>query len=180
MAHDERLKEVKIGPLNDHHDFLRDNEFIHSGYRLNFSSTKRILKSLFMLHNESVNVWSHLLGVFLFLILIIYTLNWTGFPDDHQEAGVLLTNFKENLKNSYLSSLNAFGTVNNYAHEYELAMQSKMLELYEDIHSYSASIEVKVHNFYEELKTSNETEKFKDVIDSIDSMMKNVDSKKYD
>jgi len=74
MVSIEREKEVLIGPLNQDHDFLRDNEFIHTGYRLNFGSTKRILKSLFMIHNESVNVWSHLFGAILFLVLVIYTL----------------------------------------------------------------------------------------------------------
>ena len=55
-----------IGVINKAHSFLKDNEYIEKGYRLNFSSTRKIFKSLFMVHNESVNVWSHLIGVFLF------------------------------------------------------------------------------------------------------------------
>lgn len=70
-----KQRRAKIGSLNEHHEFLRDNEYIHNGYRLNFTSTRKIFKSLFMLHNESVNVWSHLLGVFLFLILVIYVVS---------------------------------------------------------------------------------------------------------
>lgn len=31
------------------------------------------MRSLFMLHNESANVWSHLLGVLVFFILLAYT-----------------------------------------------------------------------------------------------------------
>ena len=36
--------DIQIGMINDHHDFLRDNDFIHTGYRLYFNSTKKILK----------------------------------------------------------------------------------------------------------------------------------------
>lgn len=40
----------------------RDNAFIHSGYCQIRPSYLHSLRSLFNLHNESVNVWSHLLG----------------------------------------------------------------------------------------------------------------------
>jgi adiponectin receptor len=58
-------------------DHLVDNEFIHRGYRIGYNySIKTILKSLFEFHNESVNVWSHLLGMIFFgAFMIFYTLN---------------------------------------------------------------------------------------------------------
>lgn len=62
-----------IGTIAEAHSFLHDNEYILSGYRIYFNSTGRILKSLFMLHNESANVWSHLAGVLLFFALTGYT-----------------------------------------------------------------------------------------------------------
>lgn len=81
-------KKVHVGELKnvEGHDFLRDNEYIISGYRINFSSTRRILRryfsfSLFMVHNESVNVWSHLLGMLLFLSLMLYVIVMLGIPD---------------------------------------------------------------------------------------------------
>jgi adiponectin receptor len=52
---------------------MRDNEYIFRGYRIGFNTKTRIFKSLFMVHNESVNVWSHLIGATLFLLLIVYT-----------------------------------------------------------------------------------------------------------
>lgn len=58
--------------------FLLDNEFIHRGYRVNFNSIKKVLGSLFMVHNESVNVWSHLGGALLFIVFIIYTATLFG------------------------------------------------------------------------------------------------------
>lgn len=40
----------------------RDNAFIRSGYRQIRASYRHSLRSLFYLHNESVNIWSHLVG----------------------------------------------------------------------------------------------------------------------
>lgn len=61
-----------IGDWDDAPEFLKDNEFIIRGYRIWFTSVKDLMKSLFMIHNESVNVWSHLFGVILFFIIILY------------------------------------------------------------------------------------------------------------
>jgi adiponectin receptor len=52
---------------------LRGN-FIINHYRVNYT-WKTCLKSMFQLHNETLNVWTHLLGVFLFLYLFFFTLN---------------------------------------------------------------------------------------------------------
>ena len=46
------------------------NKHIKSGYRINFNSSWRILQSLFMIHNETINVWTHLLGLVFFTFLI--------------------------------------------------------------------------------------------------------------
>ncbi|UZP39516.1 hypothetical protein NXS19_007332 [Fusarium pseudograminearum] len=45
----------------------RDNGFILSGYRQSQNSYAHSFRSLFYLHNESVNIWSHLLGAIVFL-----------------------------------------------------------------------------------------------------------------
>lgn len=53
----------------------QDNAYILSGYRPASSSFKKSFTSLTYLHNESVNIYSHLLGALLFLIssLILYS-----------------------------------------------------------------------------------------------------------
>lgn len=50
----------------------RDNAFIHSGYRQIRGSYLYSLKSLFYLHNESINIWSHLIGAFVALLSAAY------------------------------------------------------------------------------------------------------------
>src|SRR4051812_20901269 len=46
----------------------QDNHYIHSGYRPASNSFKRSFASLGYLHNESVNIYSHLMGGFSFTI----------------------------------------------------------------------------------------------------------------
>ncbi|TRY69670.1 hypothetical protein DNTS_028429 [Danionella cerebrum] len=48
--------------------FLKDNPYITDGYRAHLPS-KLCLKSIFVLSNETVNIWSHLLGFLLFFSL---------------------------------------------------------------------------------------------------------------
>ncbi|XP_037493449.1 heptahelical transmembrane protein 4 isoform X2 [Jatropha curcas] len=52
--------------------YLRDNEFIHGYYRAEWP-LKQVLLSIFKIHNETLNVWTHLIGFFLFLFLTVYT-----------------------------------------------------------------------------------------------------------
>ncbi|KAM0555802.1 hypothetical protein ACHAPJ_006199 [Fusarium lateritium] len=50
----------------------RDNAFILSGYRQSQGSYAHSFRSLFYLHNESVNIWTHLLGAIAFLASAAY------------------------------------------------------------------------------------------------------------
>jgi len=64
-----------IGHLLNAPAFLRDNDYIKRGYRIGFNTKTKIMKSLFMLHNETVNVWSHFLGVLAFVGLFLWTVS---------------------------------------------------------------------------------------------------------
>lgn len=52
--------------------YLKDNEYILRYYRSEWP-LKQIFLSIFTLHNETLNVWTHLIGFFIFLALTIYT-----------------------------------------------------------------------------------------------------------
>jgi adiponectin receptor len=51
---------------NDLPSWQQDNHYIHSGYRPASASFKKSWASLFYLHNESVNIYSHLIGAVVF------------------------------------------------------------------------------------------------------------------
>ena len=57
-----------------------DNEHVWSGYRIGFNTKRKIVRSLFMVHNESVNVWTHLIGAICFIGLILYTFTYLAPP----------------------------------------------------------------------------------------------------
>eukprot|EP00249_Psilotum_nudum_P036835 c8847_g1_i1 orf=413-1342(-) len=63
-------------------EFMRDNEFILSYYRINFN-LKSVLLSLFAMHNETFNIWTHLAGFLFFLgltVLAVLELPKEGLP----------------------------------------------------------------------------------------------------
>ncbi|KAH7427519.1 hypothetical protein KP509_10G047900 [Ceratopteris richardii] len=53
-------------------EYLRDNEYILAHYRADWP-IKHILWSIFTIHNETLNIWTHLIGFIIFLWLTIYT-----------------------------------------------------------------------------------------------------------
>lgn len=54
---------------DDLDEWRRDNAFIVSGYRPTSNSYQGSFSSIFTLHNESVNIWTHLAGSILFTSL---------------------------------------------------------------------------------------------------------------
>jgi adiponectin receptor len=61
---------IKINPLFQHHI----NPFIYSGFRIPTFNYQKCLLTIFYLHNESVNIWSHVIAFFLFIGILI---KWT-------------------------------------------------------------------------------------------------------
>ena len=71
----------------------QDNHYIHSGYRPASASFKKSFASLGYLHNESVNIYSHLLGALVFSI----------------SGAVLYTAIKPRYETATMSDIMAFG-----------------------------------------------------------------------
>jgi len=80
---DDTPKEPYVGPVEEAEEFTVDNQFLLRGYRIRHYTCKSIWKSLFTCHNEFINVWSHIIGVSIFLIILVVlcaevvpTMNW--------------------------------------------------------------------------------------------------------
>ena len=71
----EKLKiskeKIIIGKYSDAPDYLKDNEYIKDGYLINCHSFKLVFRSIFVCSNETINIWSHLIGYILSILLII-------------------------------------------------------------------------------------------------------------
>ncbi|XP_009389658.2 heptahelical transmembrane protein 4 [Musa acuminata AAA Group] len=60
----------KLVDYNSLPNFLKHNEFILDYYRSEWPMKQAIL-SIFSIHNETINVWTHLIGFFIFLALTV-------------------------------------------------------------------------------------------------------------
>ena len=75
------LRKPFMGTFHQADKYIRDNEFILTGYRIGYNSVCRVLKTLFLCHNESVNIWTHLVGVLAFFSMIFYV--WIFLTKGH-------------------------------------------------------------------------------------------------
>jgi hypothetical protein len=65
---EQKVEDVLTVLWNDLPHWQQDNHYIHSGYRPASYSFRKSFASLGYLHNESVNIYSHLIGAVLFSI----------------------------------------------------------------------------------------------------------------
>ncbi|XP_072156377.1 adiponectin receptor protein isoform X3 [Bemisia tabaci] len=70
-----------------HHlpQWLQDNDFLHSGHRPPLNSFNACFKSIFRIHTETGNIWTHLLGCIAFMGTMTYFLTRPPYetkPDD--------------------------------------------------------------------------------------------------
>jgi len=61
----------KITHIHDTPEWLKD-DFLIKGYRVNYHRAVDLFKSLFHIHNETLNIWTHLIGGIIFIALTIY------------------------------------------------------------------------------------------------------------
>lgn len=68
------IKRRKNSAIAEHHeapDWMVDNHSLITGYRINHTFLDT-MKSIFKQHNDLLNIWTHLIGMLIFLGLIIY------------------------------------------------------------------------------------------------------------
>jgi adiponectin receptor len=138
-----------VGLHTDAPDYLKDNDYIISGYRINFSSPKKVLQSLFIKHNESYNVWSHLLGS-IFVIFLMVVLFFQVMPS----AGHAYLGNDANCTNSTCSD--RFSAILNQLPDLsslELAVKDNIEENKKDFRqfkeTYRQELEAKLNNAVE-------------------------------
>lgn len=67
----DKLKRWK--PQNFVHlpEWMKDNEHLHFGHRPELQSAAECFKSIFRIHTETGNIWTHMIGFFAFLVVTI-------------------------------------------------------------------------------------------------------------
>jgi adiponectin receptor len=56
-------------------EWCKDNQFIKSGYRECYHGIGYYMKSIFQYHNETLNIWTHLLATIGYFVFFIYSLS---------------------------------------------------------------------------------------------------------
>lgn len=69
-------------------DWLKDNDFLLRGHRVPTNSFIACFKSIFRIHTETGNIWTHLLGMIAFLGIAAYFLTRPSIEIQWQEKAV--------------------------------------------------------------------------------------------
>lgn len=84
--------ECLIADYDEQPDWLRDNKYLKCGYRRPTYSYITCFRSIFQFHNETVNIWTHLLGGLYFAHLCLQLFNSTILTaTDKWVIGLFLT-----------------------------------------------------------------------------------------
>ena len=73
--------------------YLQDNDFLKKGHRPPLPSFRECFKSIFRIHTETGNIWTHLLGVVAFIGLSLYFMTRPTVEIDRQEKAVFMAFF---------------------------------------------------------------------------------------
>lgn len=75
----------KVTTFDEAPKYLQQNKYIRNGYRV-FLDTLECVKSVFWWSNETMNIWTHLLGFAFFLGLMVYDI-FVTIPAFHPSLG---------------------------------------------------------------------------------------------
>lgn len=69
--------------------WLQDNDYLHTGHRPPLKSFKACFWSIFRVHTETGNIWTHMIGCLIFLVLGSYFLFLSSHALTHLDRFVL-------------------------------------------------------------------------------------------
>eukprot|EP00118_Oscarella_pearsei_P016741 m.162044 g.162044 ORF g.162044 m.162044 type:complete len:327 (+) comp38828_c0_seq2:66-1046(+) len=64
-------------------EWMKDNEFLRNGHRLPIPSFRHSFRSIFHIHTETGNIWTHLLGFLFISFLAIFSFCQSSFGSAH-------------------------------------------------------------------------------------------------
>jgi adiponectin receptor len=146
-THSEKIKEY-VGKSEESPAFLKYNKFVHTGYRINFNNKRKVIKSLFMMHNESVNIWTHLGGAIILIGLVIFL----SFSIHSFDTNTLNNFVKEEVKTLFGPAMSHLPNFTKLEHD----IADKVIHTAEDVYNFGehtiVSLEQTLHSISEEIE----------------------------
>eukprot|EP00090_Calanus_glacialis_P022161 TRINITY_DN34194_c0_g1_i4.p1 TRINITY_DN34194_c0_g1~~TRINITY_DN34194_c0_g1_i4.p1 ORF type:complete len:531 (-),score=140.35 TRINITY_DN34194_c0_g1_i4:116-1708(-) len=89
----QKFQSWKVVGYSNLPQFLQDNDFLKKGHRPPLPNLTECFKSIFRIHTETGNIWTHLLGSVAFIGLSIFFMTRPSTEIDHHEKAVFMTFF---------------------------------------------------------------------------------------
>ena len=108
--------EIIVGKYSEAPDYLKDNEYIKEGYLINCNSFDKVFRSILVCSNETINIWSHLIGCIISILLILFI---TFFIKTGKRKEISQTEYEDmklklnEIINPLINDLNKTGKENN-------------------------------------------------------------------
>ncbi|CAD8116129.1 unnamed protein product [Paramecium primaurelia] len=146
---DNIIHERIIGPICKAPGYLKD-QYIKHGYRINFKNKKDVIKSMFMWHNELVNIWTHLIGAIIIVSLIFYL--WLNYDELFRHRAI--QSFNESLHNIYEHAFTLEQQIQeqleNGLHHFQDDVQLMQQQLHEKIYTVNKYFNEVAHQYDQE------------------------------
>jgi len=89
----QKFQSWKVVGYSNLPQFLQDNDFLRKGHRPPLPNLAECFKSIFRIHTETGNIWTHLLGSVAFIGLSIFFMTRSSLEIDHHEKAVFMVFF---------------------------------------------------------------------------------------
>lgn len=141
--------------------YVINNQYLMRGYRKNFDTVRLSFKSLFMVHNELMNIWTHLIGAVCFIGIMFFIIPFYSVHSANYsliKRNFSLVDTLQGISDHYNENMDLMlDLVNNpahyaYAQDLHQFNQNRQIMSYVDsvIHRYSQAIEDTVRKLEDE------------------------------
>lgn len=81
----------QVVKITEAETWVVDNIYLLSGYRKGYDDVKKAFKSILVKHNELMNIWTHLIGALIFILILFYLAtqnNLQKFDQDYIQSKI--------------------------------------------------------------------------------------------
>ena len=88
--------------------WLIDNLYLKEGYRVGYNCVRSNLMSLFHMHNDLMNIWTHLFGTIFFICVLVYVITnarYIASLDGELKRDIECVSMSDKIRRSYIMNV---------------------------------------------------------------------------